>query len=180
MQGIGWIVRKAISMSKVTLTVTQYEGPPSPPSESTEAVTHIDIEQTTTAGYKGTSEKRCIDGLWREHSDWLFGQVKGQTTWVKLEDIKDTYLAKGWEEGDAEKSGPNGETHLRSYVESIGSDWTAEQIWGFQIVNGVRMYARNIVVKVKKGDEAKGDDENADDDKADERVDMRLVYKYES
>jgi hypothetical protein len=160
LQGIGWFIRKGIALSTVTLTVKQYVDAP---SESTEPVTHIDIVQTTTGGFQGTTENRCIDGLWREHEDWLFGQVKGQSTWVKAEEITDPYLAKNWEESDAEKSGPNGETHIRSYVERIDGSWTAEQIWGFQMINGGRMYARNIVVKSN-----------------DERVDMRLVYRHES
>jgi hypothetical protein len=143
--------------------VQQFDGPGSPPSESKDPVTHIEIAQTVSGGIQGTTEKRCIDGLWREHEDWMFGKVKGQTIWIKAEDIKDPYLAKGWEESDLEKAGPNGETHLRSYVEREDGKWTAEQIWGFQVIDGARMYARNIVVIA-------GDD----------RVEMRLVYNYEA
>ncbi len=122
---------------------------------------HIDIDQLVTGGLKGTTEKRCIDGNWREHSDWMFGNVRGRTTWVSAASIEDAFLSKGWEEGDGEKAGPDGETHIQSYVESLENGWTATQIWGFQVVNGERRYARNIVVA-----------------KESERVEIRLVYDY--
>jgi len=162
LQGISWFIRKAVGLSTVTLHVKQYEGPPSPPSEDSKPATHIEIEQTATGGIKGTTENRCLDQTWREHSDWMFGTVRGQSSWIAAADIDDPYLRDRWEEGDAEKVGPGGESHIRSYVESVSDGWTALQIWGFQVVNGARMYCRNIVV-------AKGS----------ERVQMRLVYSYE-
>ena len=134
--------------------VKQYEGPPSPPAEATAApATHIEIEQIATGGLKGTSEKRCLDGTFREHSDWMFGHVKGRSTWLPAGEVEDEFLKKGWEDGTTE--------HVQSYVESLDNGWTATQIWGFQVVNGERRYCRNIVV-------AKGS----------ERVEMRLVYDY--
>ncbi|KAK2768566.1 hypothetical protein FQN54_000422 [Arachnomyces sp. PD_36] len=39
---------------------------------------------------------------------------------------------------------------LQSYVESIDNGWTAEQIWGFQIIDGIRYHTRNVAV-VKNG-----------------------------
>ncbi|KAL5340800.1 hypothetical protein BJX70DRAFT_94829 [Aspergillus crustosus] len=35
---------------------------------------------------------------------------------------------------------------LQSYVESLDSGWTAEQIWGFELVNGERYHTRRVVV----------------------------------
>lgn len=101
-------------------------------------VSHIDIQQTATGGIKGTSEERAMDNEWREHSDWLFGKVRGRTEWVS-EPAADAFLASNWEDGSKE--------WLHSYVESLDNGWTAEQIWGFQIVNGERRHARNVVVK---------------------------------
>lgn len=152
LQGISWLTRKAIGLSTVTLDITQYTGPPSPPSSSTVPVTHLEIAQTATGGIKGTSEKRCLDYVWREHSDWMFGHVKGQSRWVKKEEIGDTFLEGGWiEEGE----------YIESYVESLENGWTARQIWGFQMVNGERRYCRNIVVR-----------------KGEEKVEFRLVYDW--
>lgn len=99
--------------------------------------------------------------MFREHSDWLFGTVRGQTKWVAAGDIGDAFLQGGgqWLEGEEEKGGPAGETHVLSHVESVDNGWTADQIWGFQTVDGVRKHVRLIVV-------AKGA----------ERAEIRLVY----
>ncbi|KAK0733938.1 hypothetical protein B0T26DRAFT_632739 [Lasiosphaeria miniovina] len=162
LQNIGWVTRKIVAASTITLSVNQYTGPPSPPAEPTEAaVTHIEIEQTGTAGLKGSTEKRCLDFTFREHTDWLFGTVRGQSKWIALPNIDDAFLAEGWLEGDEEKTGPGGESHVLSHVESVDNGWTATQIWGFKLVEGVRKYARNIVV-------AKGT----------ERAELKLVYDY--
>jgi hypothetical protein len=146
----------------VTLHIKQYEGPPSPPADPSGApVTHIDIDQTATGGIKGSTELRCLDYVSREHSDWLFGTVRGRSKWVTLAEITDPFLAKGWLEGDEEKAGPNAETHVYNYVESVDKGWTGTQVWGFQMVNGERRYCRTIVV-------AKGEN----------RVELFLVYDY--
>lgn len=149
-------------MATLTLHTKQYVAPPGPPADpAAPPCTHIDIEQTGTAGMKGTSEKRCLDNVFREHSDWLFGHVKGQTKWLTAADITDAYLSSGWLEGPEEQGGPNGETHLMSHVESIDAGWTATQIWGFKLFDGVRKYARNVVISKGK-----------------ERVELLLVYDY--
>lgn len=105
-----------------------------------------------------THEARCLDNVFREHSDWLFGDVKGQSQWVTLDEITDEHLKKGWEiEGDGK--------FVRSHVERVDNSWTATQIWGFQVINGERRYCRNIVVKKVKDNK---------------RVELRLVYDYVS
>lgn len=91
----------------------------------------------------------------------MFGHVKGQSKFVAPEDISDAFLAKGWLEDEAEKKGPNGESHVLSHVESLDNGWTATQIWGFQTIDGERRHARHIVV-AKDG----------------KRVEIRLVYDY--
>ncbi|KAK3329732.1 hypothetical protein B0H66DRAFT_35961 [Apodospora peruviana] len=162
LQGIGWLTRKAVGIATFTLDVKHYTGPPSPPADpSAPAVAHIEIDQLGTGGIKGTTEKRCLDNQFREHSDWLFGHVRGQTRWIDLPEISDEFLKSGWLDTDAEKGGPNGEKHLISYVESLDNGWTATQIWGFKEVEGLRKYVRNVVV-------AKGT----------ERVEIQLVYDW--
>ncbi|KAG5989345.1 hypothetical protein E4U52_005654 [Claviceps spartinae] len=153
-QGIGYVIRTAISYATITLTVTQYEAAPKPPNTSTDTFTHIDITQSAS-GLTSTQENRCVDDMVREHTDWLFGTVQGRTKWVSLEDVEDTYLKNGWlVEGDGK--------FLCSHVENQESGWTADQVWGFQSVNGERHYCRNIVV-------AKGK----------QRAEFRLVYNYD-
>ncbi|KAK3939705.1 hypothetical protein QBC46DRAFT_290089 [Diplogelasinospora grovesii] len=154
LQGIGWVTRKAITMATVTLDIKMFEAAPSPPADPAgPACTHVEIAQTITGGMKGSTEKRCLDYTFREHSDWLFGRVRGQSKWISGSEIQDDFLAKGWLEDE--------ETHILSYVESLDNGWTATQIWGFQMVEGIRKHCRQIVIS--KGDEA---------------VEMRLVYDY--
>lgn len=148
LQGVGWLTRKAVGLATVTLHVKEYV--------DDAGLTHVDIQQTATGGIKGTTENRTLDDTFREHSDWLFGNVKGRTGWVASKaEITDAYLSKGWEQAQTE--------FVVGYVESLDNGWTATQVWGFQDVNGERRYARNIVV-------AKGS----------ERVEMRLVYDFYS
>ncbi|KAK4157819.1 hypothetical protein C8A00DRAFT_39827 [Chaetomidium leptoderma] len=164
LQGVGWVTRKMVGMATVTLDVKQFVAPPSPPADPADPpATHIEIEQTGTGGMKGSTEKRCLDYTFREHSDWLFGHVKGQTKWVTAADITDDFLKSGgdWLEGDEEKGGPAGETHILSHVESLDAGWTATMIWGFKLIEGVRKYVRNVVI-------AKGA----------ERVELQLVYDW--
>jgi hypothetical protein len=161
LQGVGWLTRKAIGVATVNLEIKQYDGPPSPPSTSETPATHVDIEQTLSAGLTGSTEKRCLDTTFREHTDWLFGHVRGQSKWVKPDEIEDEFLKTGWEEGDSEAVGPDGASHILSYVESLDREWIATQIWGFQVVEGERRYARNVVVT-----------------KGEERVAIRMVYDF--
>merc|ERR1712000_173118 len=118
LQGVGFLIRKAIGVATVHLEVNAYEAPPNPPNESTDVIRHIDIEQSAS-GLTSTHEKRCLDDVFREHSDWLFGTVKGKTKWVTLDEVTDEFLKKGW---------------------------VAQQIWGFQQVDGLRRYCRNVLV----------------------------------
>ncbi|KAL8376128.1 hypothetical protein RB595_007307 [Gaeumannomyces hyphopodioides] len=155
LQGVGWFVRKGISVASVTLNVKQYTAAPKPPSTSPDEVVHVDIVQTATGGIKGTTELRCLDSVAREHSDWLFGKVSGRSRWVKRAEVADEYLKRGWiEEGEDEE-------HVESRAESVDNGWVALQIWGFQLIGGERRYTRNIVVS-----------------KGAEKVEMRLVYDW--
>lgn len=152
LQGIGYLTRKAIGYASIVLEIHQYEGPPRPPSTATDTtVTIIDITQTVS-GLASTEEKRCLDNEWRGHSDFIFGEVRGQSRWVTLDEVEDPYLKANWEKADR---------YVWSFVESVGNGWKGTQVWGFQIVDGERRYARNIVVT-----------------KGDKRVETRLVYDY--
>jgi hypothetical protein len=71
-------------------------------------------------------------------------------------------LKDGWLEGEEENGGPNGERHVESFVNNEEKEWTAEQIWGFAIVDSQRYYTRRVVVK--KGEEA---------------LNVRLVYNWQ-
>lgn len=141
------MMRRAIAWATVTLHIKQYTTPE-------DSLTHIDIEQTATGGIKGTTELRTLDWQDREHSDHMFGELKGKSRWIETGSAEwaalDGFMKENWLEGEAENAGPKGERHVHSFVVNEERGWTAEQIWGFAIVAGERYYARRIVVA--KGD----------------------------
>lgn len=140
MQGVSWFLRKAISYATITLTITQYI------DDTADKLTHIDISQVATGGVGGTKEKRVLDYTWREHEDRIFGKVKGKSRWIKLKDIdEDDFLKTGYDDMEGE--------HVQALAESIGNGWTADQVWGFEEVDGKRHYVRHVIVR--KGDDWK-------------------------
>lgn len=43
--------------------------------------------------------------------------------------------------------------HVNTYVESYDKGWTANQVWGFETIDGNRRHVRHVVVR--KGDDWK-------------------------
>ncbi|KAI9679982.1 MAG: hypothetical protein M1817_004997 [Caeruleum heppii] len=165
MQHIGWFLRKAIGLATVTLHIKQYKAPASESSPpitststsstntstptSTEMITHIDITQTATGGIQGTTELRTLDDQLREHTDHIFGKLRGRSRFVTVtKEVQDPFLKEGWLEETATKEGGA----VRAWSESVDSDWTAEQVWGFEEVEGKRRYVRHVVVTNKQGE----------------------------
>ncbi|KAH7257320.1 hypothetical protein BKA59DRAFT_103657 [Fusarium tricinctum] len=154
LQGIGYITRKGIGMATITIDVNQYSAPPKAPNTSTDVVTHIDITQSAS-GLTSTQENRCLDFNDREHSDWLFGNVKGRSRFVTLDEVEDDFLKQGWlVEGEGK--------FVQSIAESLDNGWVATQIWGFEEVKGERRYVRHVLVT-----------------KGDKRVTAKLIYDYQ-
>jgi len=97
----------------------------------------------------------------------MFGDLDGKSRWLSelSSDLSgnggplDPFLTEGWLE---ENGGPNGESHIQSFVHNEKNNWTAEQIWGFALIDGVRYHIRRIYLK--KGDEIRK---------------VRLVYDYQ-
>lgn len=106
---------------------------------------HIDIEQVTTGNIRNF-EDRIVDYQFREKQDKVFGRVTGRTRYVKLEEVEDEYLKQGWDE--ASLSAANREV-LQSFVDSVGKtpNWTVEQIWGFEVVDGQKRHTRRVIAK---------------------------------
>jgi len=138
MQGMSWFIRKAVSYSAVTLNIKQYT--------DEEGAIHIDVEQVSTGGFKN-NEERKIDWTWREKKDNMFGLVRGRSRFCKLDEIEQLFLKDGWDDKSIQESG--GEV-INAFVESLdtsGDQWTADQIWGFEMINGERRHARHIICK---------------------------------
>jgi len=157
LQGVGWMMRRAISMASLTLTVKHYRGD--------DDVEHIDIDQTLTGGIPGTSENRILDWTEREADDRVFGAVVSKTRRLKLEEIKNEYLKKDWLPDTAKHGAIN--SYVHSNTPKSGTSWTAEQIWGFEEVEvepgkKERRYARHVDFIGPK----------------EENIQIRLVYDY--
>ncbi|KAI5242055.1 hypothetical protein E4T43_05023 [Aureobasidium subglaciale] len=106
---------------------------------------HIDNEQVTTGNIRNT-EERVVDYEWHEKDDKVFGMVTGRSRFVKLDEIEHDYLKQGWDEkflaeGDREV--------FQTIVDSVGKkpNWTADQVWGFEVVDGQKRHTRRIIVK---------------------------------
>lgn len=149
LQDVPWLKRKIILLATVTLSVKEYI--------DAEYVTHIDLDQTATGGIKGTTELRILDWSETPHEDHIFGSLKSRNRWVT--DLKacesgnggplHPYLTEGWLD---EKVGPSGEGFVQNWAVNEERGWSAEQIWGFSILNGQRYKTRKILVQ--KGDTA--------------------------
>ncbi|KAF2836312.1 hypothetical protein M501DRAFT_1019107 [Patellaria atrata CBS 101060] len=142
-QGLSWLLRKAISLADVTLTISHYLDNTQTP--------HIDIQQTLTGGLKGSPENRVLDWQWRPHSDIIFGELRGKSRYLEptslcLEDPEEKFLREGWEEGEKVEV-------MESYVENEVGGWVARQMWGFEKVGEERRYTRHVVVKKMDGSE---------------------------
>ncbi|PHH65460.1 hypothetical protein CDD81_2240 [Ophiocordyceps australis] len=157
LQGINFLVRKAIGLAQITVSVNQYEAPPKAPSTAEGTYTAIDIDQSAS-GLSSTQENRCLDDVGREHSDWLFGTVMSRSSWTSLDKVDDEFLRKGWDVDQAD----TGKTPLvLTSAENKDYGWTATQVWGFQTIDGERHYCRNVVFT-----------------KGQQRAEARLVYDW--
>lgn len=184
LQGLSWFTRKAIGLATVVvclqkrntsqlcchelikshfqLTVKEYV---------TDSVYHIDITSVAMR-FATTQENRTLDWANREHSDSVFGKVIGKSRMFRLPDFRmegpgpqdDATFLKAEKLKDLKTPSrflddPDG--FVQSWVVSQGSGWTAEQVWGFEDVDGRRRHTRRVVVR--KGDKVQR---------------ARLVYDY--
>jgi len=151
-QGVGWFVRQAIAYGTITVYAKHYK--------DDSGVEHIDIKQTLSGGFGGTTEDRTLDWVPRTHEDSIFGAVIGKSRRIDVEDIDDEFLKQNWSPDVIEHGA------IHTFVESDTTknqlSWTAEQTWGFEDINGDRRYARHV--KFLESDGA--------------RVDAMMVYDY--
>jgi len=136
-----------------------------------DSVYHIDIT-SVASGLSTTQENRTLDWTERDHADRIFGKVRGRSRLWKTGEYKmeqpgsdqdATFLrAEKLKDGQTDSRFLDDE-HVQSWVMNVdGGGWSAEQNWGFEEINGKRMYTRRVIVW--KGDKV-------------ERA--RLVYDYQ-
>lgn len=144
LQGMPWIIRKAVSFATITGKLSQ--------TKDADDVTCIQIAQTATGGIKGETEIHKLDGKDYPHSSGVFGTQVVKTGWVNLksEDSKDLegWLREGWFEGDDNAS--PGNIHVSVKHEKAG--WTAQQVWGFAMIEGKRYFVKRFLVQKEAKD----------------------------
>lgn len=133
-------MRKAIQIATISLSVKEYT--------DDAGLVHIDIVQTATPGSQTTTEERTLNWDFAEHTDKVFGKLRGKTRFVKVAELEESYLKNGWDQKFLDEG--EGEV-VQNYVESISSTWTANQTWGFEVIDGQRRYTRHV--HAKKGKE---------------------------
>lgn len=141
-QGVGWFTRKIISAATVTLYVKHTR-------QDNDEEIHID--QTVTGGISADPED--FDFKWADrHSDnRIFGSVVLKSRRIKVADLENEWLKTDWttdttEHGVIEVKG-------RSDTPKNTITWTADQAWGFQVINDERRYTRNLKFIGPKGED---------------------------
>ncbi|OKL60177.1 hypothetical protein UA08_04838 [Talaromyces atroroseus] len=184
LQGIGWLMRKAISVATVTLAISETVQPNSD-DPANAPVTKIVVNQTATGNIKST-ESRTADWRVRPHTDRIFGSINGQSRLIRASkpdagdgkvrpsvDVQTTpkeekivkflkgevdlegnpddgFIVDEIEDKDGVSYGEGEGLWLQNWVKSEAG-WTAEQIWGFETINGQRWHTRRLVVTDKSG-----------------------------
>ena len=138
LQGTSFIIRKAIGSASVTLTISQ-------PRKD-----EYKIEQTATAAsIPGTTEQYVLDGEWRTNKDAFFGEVRGRSQWIELDEAKSKGVEGDWEDSDDGKA-------ILAEGGSTDGKWEAFRIWGFEAIEGERRYTQSVNVWNNEGEEVKG------------------------
>ncbi|KAH8690442.1 hypothetical protein BGW36DRAFT_349845 [Talaromyces proteolyticus] len=181
LQGINWVVRKAVGMSNVILGIKEY----AEVDESTgEPVIRFEISQNTTSGLPGTTESRWVDGNERKQEDHIFGKTAVSMNWInesknvkgKIFPVVDSktilvyddnipkFLAGEVNDDNSPSDGflverPQKDVGkegdglwLQLFIRNLDGKWTAEQTWGFENIAETRRYVRRVVVSNSKGE----------------------------
>lgn len=139
LQGTSKLICKAIGSASVTLTISQ-------PSDK-----EYTVKQTATAAaIPGTTEQYILDNEWRTNKDPFFGEVKGRSRWINLDE------ANAIEGIEAEfEDSDNGKLILAEGGHVNGS-WEALRVWHFESLDGARRWIQGVKVWNKDGEEVKG------------------------
>ncbi|PYH42072.1 uncharacterized protein BP01DRAFT_326013 [Aspergillus saccharolyticus JOP 1030-1] len=171
LQGMSWLTRKALNIATVTLHINAY-----PDSEDASVIhIHIDqtltggVKGTSEHRLSDGKKREHTDHLFG-HVEGQSRYIRGSTGsdgrvrpnqafLTKSNDPKVVQFLNGEILADGKHSdGFLVETSLgqefgegeglwfQSFVESLDNGWTAEQIWGFEVIDGERYYTRRVVV----------------------------------
>ncbi|KAL8727609.1 MAG: hypothetical protein Q9166_005917 [cf. Caloplaca sp. 2 TL-2023] len=143
LQGLNWLIRKVVSLATITIHTIE--------TIDDNGITHIRMDQTATGGIKGETEIRKLDWSDGVHISGVFGEMNNRSRWTDLGGTAESggggplhpWLTEGWLE---EPQIGEGKGHVQNWVVNEKNGWTAEQIWGFAMVNGERRHVRKFLV----------------------------------
>ncbi|KAL4820746.1 hypothetical protein BDW67DRAFT_180307 [Aspergillus spinulosporus] len=165
LQGLGWLTRKAIAASRVSLRITQGSDTDSDGLTGARSEWMV-LEPVLTGSIKGAPEKRSLTWTESEHNDTLFGRVRICSHYIAGEKISDgrfrplvelqTKIAESDVESmlieavamaqEAETAEIVEKAFIHDYICSVDSGWTAEQIWAVEMIGEEKLLTRKIVV----------------------------------
>ncbi|KAG1716008.1 hypothetical protein ID866_1173 [Astraeus odoratus] len=162
LQGMSWLKRRAVSACTVALSVRHYT--------DDAGVEHIDIDQkligAIPGGISGGNDNHILDFQERQYDDEVFGLLIAKTRRISVEEIEDEFLRTGWSEDTV----ADGVIHTIAWSDPVkntsGYKWTAEQTWGFEVINGERKHVKRVTL--------------TSSGKKNGPVRVRLVYGYTS
>ncbi|KAL4941565.1 hypothetical protein BDV06DRAFT_194252 [Aspergillus oleicola] len=176
MQGLSWFMRTTLSWVSVTLNAKQYPSADQPNQKQTQHIDVDNVvtggvQGTSEQRVTDWSKREHSDAIFGrvQGQSRLFRGTKGADGKVRpavqictsVQDEKigkflrgeinsegaetEGFLVDGVGEGYGEPKEGEG-LWLQSYVESLDSSWTAEQVWGFETIDGERYHTRRVVV----------------------------------
>ncbi|PLB40054.1 uncharacterized protein BDW47DRAFT_102167 [Aspergillus candidus] len=175
LQGMGWMTRKALNMATITLNVKHAVPDPAKPTvhqiDIAQSLTGgiPGTSETRITDWEKRLHEDHVFGKLDGQSRYLRGSsVDGKVrpavvVNTKVDDavlaekvsrfLRGEILADGAEtEGflveteAAEEFGEGEGLWLQSFVVNEEKKWTAEQVWGFENINGQRLHCRRVVV----------------------------------
>jgi len=180
LQGLSWILRKTIAFATATLTISEYTDVDPTTSESVVRIDIAQtltggLAGTTEKRILSWAEREHKDYIFghvvgrsrlfrgsKDEDGRVWPAVDMQTKhddpkiekFLRGEIHSDGSPAEGFlvEEPKSDMLGEGEGLWLQSFVRNVDSGWTAEQIWGFEMVNGKRFYTRRIVVTSANGE----------------------------
>ncbi|KAH7394281.1 hypothetical protein BKA66DRAFT_567238 [Pyrenochaeta sp. MPI-SDFR-AT-0127] len=148
LQGVAWLVRKAICRASTTISIRQ---------EGVGPATTIALDNTSNLGVQGTTEVRQLDWEFATHNDFVWGNVRGRSKFVSITDTP-----AGFPAANARDDAQNEDSELLyNEIEALNGSWKSQMLWGFEIIDGSRYFVRHV--KASRGSE---------------HATARLVYNY--
>ncbi|KAL9581134.1 MAG: hypothetical protein Q9212_004082 [Teloschistes hypoglaucus] len=139
LQGTSKLIRSAIGSASVTLTISQ-------PNDN-----EYSIKQTATAAaIPGTTEQYILDNEWRTNKDPFFGEVKGRSRWIGLDE------GNGMQDSDERWEDSDGGRLIVAEGGSTDGQWEATRVWGFKKLDGERRWIQSVHVWNKEGEDFRG------------------------